>query len=391
MKGVNVWRLRAGGVAWAMALVASIAWFDRTPSAHKGLVSPYTYTEHVFPILRDRCGACHFAGGAAQMSLLTYDAAAPWAEAIRRQLLSEVMPAEFGAVPEASGHPGGVLTPRELDVLLTWTAGGAPRGDSSLTPTAPPSPAGWVMGPPDLSIGMAKPHAVRPDSLEETRAFILPTNLTQSRWIRAIGLWPGAPSVVRSAQVAIEGGPTLAFWDPAHRATTTPTGTAFELPAGARLVLRINYKRNFRELRTPIMDRTQVGLYFSKRPEHEIVSRSFGSGPDTGGAGGRRSFATVIGSSVRVVALEPSLDKDYASIVVTAALATGPRQLLLLRSPRADWPRRYWLPEPVDLPAGTTVQVTAVAADPINPTASQSDGLRVSIEYITSESERRRF
>ena len=33
--------------------------------AHKPITSPYTYNEHVFPILRERCGGCHFEGGPA--------------------------------------------------------------------------------------------------------------------------------------------------------------------------------------------------------------------------------------------------------------------------------------------------------------------------------------
>src|SRR5262249_14870988 len=40
--------------------------------AHKAVTSKYTYTEEVFPILRDKCGQCHAEGGAAPMSLLAY-------------------------------------------------------------------------------------------------------------------------------------------------------------------------------------------------------------------------------------------------------------------------------------------------------------------------------
>src|SRR4051812_10852830 len=60
--------------------------------AHKGMVSPYNYNEHVYPILHNRCGGCHFDDGPTPMSLLDYDSAMQWAEPIREQLISESMP-----------------------------------------------------------------------------------------------------------------------------------------------------------------------------------------------------------------------------------------------------------------------------------------------------------
>ena len=94
--------------------------------AHKPVLSPYTYNEHIYPILRDRCGGCHAPGGVAPMSLLTHADAAPWAESIRLELMSGGMPpwrsTEF---PRAQSHRDG-LTARELDMLLTWAAGGTP-------------------------------------------------------------------------------------------------------------------------------------------------------------------------------------------------------------------------------------------------------------------------
>ena len=60
--------------------------------AHKGITSKYNYNEHVFPILRERCGGCHYAGGPAPMSLVDYIQAVPWAESIRESLIAQKMP-----------------------------------------------------------------------------------------------------------------------------------------------------------------------------------------------------------------------------------------------------------------------------------------------------------
>ena len=43
----------------------------------------------MFPLFRDHCGRCHVDGGVAPMSLLTHEDAAPWAESLRLEFLSE--------------------------------------------------------------------------------------------------------------------------------------------------------------------------------------------------------------------------------------------------------------------------------------------------------------
>src|SRR5690348_4961313 len=120
-------------VAWTMPVLAVIL---AAPciEAHKGMKSPYTYNDQVFPILRDRCGACHFEGGPTPMSLLSYDAAFPWAEAIREQLVRERMPPSYADPRGPATRDVCTLSPRELDVLLTWASGGAPEGDVSRKP-----------------------------------------------------------------------------------------------------------------------------------------------------------------------------------------------------------------------------------------------------------------
>src|SRR2546427_11798354 len=81
----RLWML--GALALGLVITATTV-----PQAHKAITSKYNYNEHVFPILRERCGTCHVDGGAAPMSLLTYKDAVPWAESIREELLAAKMP-----------------------------------------------------------------------------------------------------------------------------------------------------------------------------------------------------------------------------------------------------------------------------------------------------------
>ena len=120
--------------------------------AHQPITSKYTYNEHVFPVLRDRCGRCHHPDGPTPMSLLTFGDAAPWAESIREQLAQDAMPPVFVDPGGPAIRHAEPLTGAELDILLTWAAGGAPQGDLSRVPPAPVTSSEWHQGEPDLVI-----------------------------------------------------------------------------------------------------------------------------------------------------------------------------------------------------------------------------------------------
>src|SRR5262249_8706042 len=154
---------------------------------------PYTYNQDVFPILNERCGACHVAGGVAPMSLLTYKDAVPWAESMRIELLSAHMPPD-----------GGPLSARELDVLLTWATGGTPQGPARQLPDVGPKKQ-WRAGPPDLAVQMPASFTLPADRAEETRDFVLQRGSGEDRWVTRVDVLPGTPAVVRHALIYTRG------------------------------------------------------------------------------------------------------------------------------------------------------------------------------------------
>src|SRR5687767_4016055 len=112
----------------ALALVALIVAFSaRGTEAHKGITSKYNFNEHVFPILRERCGSCHFAGGPAPMSLVDYIQAVPWAESIREALLGQKMPPWYADPLGPGVKAGHALPPTEQDIGVIWVVVGARR------------------------------------------------------------------------------------------------------------------------------------------------------------------------------------------------------------------------------------------------------------------------
>src|SRR6185503_11220136 len=185
-------------IGFAAGLLAAALLSTIPGEAHKAITSKYTYNDDVFPILRDRCSRCHVAGGVAPMSLMTYDEAFPWAESIRAELVANHMPpwnAEEGFGALKTAH---TLSPRELDIILTWATGGNPRGqlDQKLPPIALKND--WAMGAPDLVLPLPSEFTVAADKMEDWHEFAVSAPTTEARWVRAVDLLPGSPSIVRS-------------------------------------------------------------------------------------------------------------------------------------------------------------------------------------------------
>jgi len=337
--------------------------------AHKAVTSRYTYNEHIFPILRDKCGRCHVDGGAAPMSLLSYKdkgGAVAWAESMREMLVSEAMPPWYVDPTGPAVRNSRSLSPRELDILVTWAAGGTPQGD--LNVKLPPVTAQnqWSLGTPDLVLPMPQAHTVPASTMEETFDFTVPTSLTEARWIKAADLLPGTGSMVRRAVIAVEKGPVLAVWEPGDETAASPGGTAFRLPAGATLSVRIHYKKSWQDEQQEKSDKSSIGLYFTEEPlsGKEIAAFAIDGPKSESQSTEALTFSGTLTTGGRVLAVRPSLNQAYTTFEVQAVAASGRRvPLLKLRGARPEWPRRYWLADAVELPAGTKIEIKATPAD----------------------------
>ena len=357
--------LRAG-ITIGLALVVSIA--SLPLDAHKPITSPYTFAEDVLPILRDRCSACHVAGGPAPMPLTTIEETVPWGESIRLELIAGHMPpwsAMSGGrrLPHAEG-----LTARELNVLLTWVTGGAPPGDAKPAPfdTAQPD---WPLGQPDVTLALPE-VTVAADQTEITREIVVPLDASARRPLRAVDLRPGTRSLVRSARVAVRTAAgnagdverLLALWVPGDRPVALPSGAAFAVPADAELVVTVRFKKTWEHERAVMSDRSTLALYFAAANAVPVTTRTAGRAPEpapepgvvVGGVVGGERLAT----GVRVLAIYPTAAAAGATITIDAIPEGGLLRRLLEFTPQRGWDRRYWLEAPVDLPRGTQLQTS---------------------------------
>jgi hypothetical protein len=365
-------------LAVAAAVAAAAALTSRHGEAHKAVTSKYTFNDDVFPIVKERCAQCHVEHGVAPMSLTTYKDAFPWAESIRAELIAGHMPpwnAEegFGDLKHAR-----TLTARELDVILTWATGGNPQGN--LDQTLPPVTLknDWAMGAPDLALKLPAEFTLPADKMDATEEFTLATGLKEPRWVRAVDLLPGTPSVVRSAVIALKGAAAasataaapdrlLALWVPGHDVEPLDGRVGFRLPAGAELVVRVHYKKTWQFEGQPVSDRSTVGVYFaSEREAQELLTLPIASPSPSPPSGADRTFTftRTVDEDVQALAVRPDDMPPNITVQVTAVLPDGSRAPMIKLNTRPDWSRRYWFEKPIALPRGSRIEVTANLENP---------------------------
>jgi hypothetical protein len=359
-------------------VLAGVALAIERGEAHKAITSKYTYNDDVFSIFRERCSRCHVPGGVAPMSLMTYDEAFPWAESIRAELIAAHMPpwqADEGFGELKRAH---TLTPKELDVIMTWASGGNPRGSLDQKLPEVTLKNDWTMGAPDLALKMPAEFTVAADKMEDTTEVSLATGTTEARWVRAVDLLPGTPSIVRSAVIVVKGAaastsstPTpehvLAHWVPGQDAEAVDNGVAFRLPAGATIVARIHYKKTWQFEGKPLSDRSTVGVYFAKNGDARELLRvpiTSPALPPPDASNRTITFSKTIDEDLQALALSPDQVPPNITLQVEAVRPDGTRTPMIRLNTRPDWDRRYWFAQPVALPRGTRVEVVANLEDP---------------------------
>jgi len=403
-------------VLLTVAAAVTVGALSLTPGeAHKAITSKYTYNDDVFPILRDKCARCHVAGGVAPMSLMTYDEAFPWAESIRAELVANHMPpwnAEEGFGALKAAH---TLSPRELDIILTWATGGNPRGqlDQKLPPIALKND--WTMGAPDLALPLPSEFTVAADKMEDWHEFFVSIATTEPRWVRAVDLLPGTPSIVRSATISwrmssavgefVRGATSwgasapspvpeqvLAYWLPGQEPEPA-RATAFRVPAGAQIAVRIHYKKTWQFEGKALTDRSTVGIYFAKEAgPQELLTLPLEATAPAASTTKDLTFTKTLSEDVQAVAVSPDDVPANISVQMVAIRPDGSRTPMIRLSTRPDWSRRYWFERPLSFPRGTRIEVTAKLDDPdilsaafggpTTPPAAASGPLRLTLNVV---------
>ena len=340
-------------------------------------IGTVTFSHDVAPVLYRHCAPCHRPGGVAPFALLTYQDAAKRAPLIATVTGRRVMPPWLPTAPHFREERK--LSDAEIATLASWAASGAPAGDLASAPPPPGFPEGWQLGAPDLEAKMPLDFAVPADGNDLYRCFVVPANIAQDHWVRAVDMRSGNPQVVHHAILFQDISGTarkrdagsgydcfgtpgflpargLGGWTPGSLPYRAPGDMAELLNAHANLVLQVHYHPNGRA----VTDRTAVALYFTNRkPTRKAQDIPLGSNRIDIPPGERAYKVTdhfTLPVDVDAIGINPHAHYICKEMYGYAVLPNGTRRTLL-RIPQwnFNWQQEYLYAAPIRLPAGADV------------------------------------
>jgi hypothetical protein len=393
-------RLSIAGLLVIGAVCAGYSLLRPEPvsARHVPITTKIVFNREIAQIFQKKCFQCHTDGNVS-VPLTTYREARPWAVAIKEEILEKKMP-PWGAA-SGYGHFANdmSLTGREISLILSWADGGAPSGvllaDEDKPPVFIPSLTGWEQGPPDATITVAEDHKIAADAPFHVERFEVKTGLKRSQWVKALQLNPSDRRAIRyAAFYDARNGRWLGTWTPSSKVSEVPAGSAVRLQSGAKLTVEIGYRGAMEEA----SGAGELGLYFAeKAPAQTAASIEITPAPLSVAAGkiGERFRAeTAIKNATTIAAMWPRLGPGARSIEVTAIRPDGSVEpMLWVNNYRAEWPAPYIMKEPIALPSGTRLLMTAyydnktdaaIAATPALSLTAVPPGLREATARLAS-------
>lgn len=359
------WKGPVAGSLIVLSMVVGTQLLEPVPVySHTPITTTIVFQKEIARIFQKKCYQCHTEGNLS-MALTTYKEARPWAVAIREEILERRMP-PWSAV-SGYGHFSNdmSLTGREVSLILSWADGGAPSGvlmkDEDTPPVIVPSLNGWERGAPDDSVKVAAGEKVAAGAKDYTSRFEVTTGFAQAKWLRAFQWKPADRRVIRYAAIYQTGtGQWIGTWTPGLQVNTLPAGVGLQLPARAKLTVEIGY----RGTDDPAPGDGELGFYFAeKRPAQSVAPIEVAVAPAAvapGKIGERVRGEITLKTATTTSVLWPMLGAGGRSLELTAILPDGQVEpMLWLKYFRPEWPSPYVLKEPITLPAGTRLIVTA--------------------------------
>jgi hypothetical protein len=360
-----------------------------------------TYHKDVLPILQKHCQGCHRPGEAAPMPLLTYKDTRPMAAAIRQAVLLRKMPPWHADPSHGQFVNERRLTQAEIDVLAGWASTGAKEGDPKNAPAPVSFADGWTIGKPDVVLDMGAEHRIPKEGTIDYTYYVVATGFTEDKWVEKLEARPGARSAVHHIVVfarppggaymkdakpgvpfvpyksdrprnrkpdtgegilegLVGGAEMVATYVPGGDAYVTRDGQARLIKAGTDLVFQMHYTTNGKEA----VDRSQIGMVFAKQAPRERVVNAFISNRNLvlppGAADHKVEAKVIVQEDVALQSFFPHMHARGKAMEYRATFPNGETRVLL-SVPKYDfnWQMTYLLAEPVKLPKGTKLEVSA--------------------------------
>jgi hypothetical protein len=367
-----------------------------------GTKTSVTYNRDIAPILFANCAECHHPGEVAPFSLLSYHDAAKRAAGLARVTGRRVMPPWKADIHYGEFLDERRLTERQIALIKTWAANGAPEGDAADLPPQPKFSSDWRLGPPDLVAEVPVPFTVPADGPDIFQHFVIPLNLTKDQTLIAFEFRPGNRSVVHHAIVAVDtsGGARLrdaqtpepgwrtsgsidasitgilGVWTPGMTPRFYSDNVGVALDKKADVVVQLHMHPTGKKE----VDRSKIALYFAKKPVKSIMSRRpllMGTliiEVPPGKARYRTGSSVTLPVDLTLSSVFPHMHLIGKEMKITATLPDkSTKPLIWIKDWNFYWQDSYVYQEPVHLPKGTRIDVEAYydnsAQNPFNPSS----------------------
>ena len=358
-------------------------------------VEQVTYSEHVARIFQDNCQSCHRAGEVAPFGLTSFKKARAYSKEIREHVLARNMPPWKPAHGFGEFQDDTSLSDDEISLLVKWIDQGTAQGDPTVAPPAPQFAEGWEHGEPDMVVSMSEDYSVGPEGEDDYRHFIIrkeDLNLSEDRYVSAVDVQPGNRSVVHHVLVYVDrtgkareldaqdpgygytraGGTGfkidngLGGWAPGARVSFQPHGFGKRLAQDGDIVLQVHYYRTGRTE----MDRTKVGLYFSKVQRPKAVETRLAINPLFSIPPGERDFPVSASYQLEqdfyLTSVAPHMHQMGTRIKLDAQLPGSNQHgaseipLIYIKDWDFAWQGTYRFKQPVFLPKGTVIKLSCL-------------------------------
>ncbi len=344
-----------------------------------------TFNEQIAPLIHNNCSSCHRPGEAAPFSLISFEEVSKKAGTMKRVMNDRYMPPWHPEPGYGEFAHERRLSDADIALFNQWVEAGRPEGDPDKAPTPPTFPEGWQLGEPDLVLTMPAGFSVPADGPDLYRNFVLPLNLEEDKWVKAVELRPSARSVVHHVLFFLDdtgtarkldgqdGQPgfrgmafrrsgSLGGYIPGSATLPLPGDLALPLPKGSDLILSAHFHPSGKAE----VEQTTVGIYFADKPSSKKIASiqvppAFGRGMGIDIPAGEPNYKIedTFTLPVDVDAISVGGHAHYIcqEMKMTATLPDGTEKpLLYIADWDLDWQDRYYFKEPVRLPAGTVLR-----------------------------------
>lgn len=348
-----------------------------------------TFTEHVAPILFQNCARCHRPGEAAPFSLLTFQDAKKRAKQITEVTQQRVMPPWHADHGYAEFSNERRLSDDQIALLGAWHRQGMKEGAAAKLPPLPQFTEGWQLGQPDLIVKMPEPFEVNAEGRDIYWNFVLPLNLPEGRWVRALEFRPQARSVVHHSLFYLDTSgearkfdardpkpgyngmarsnrqfDSLGGWALGGEPMTLPPELAYHFPTNSDLVLQTHFHPNGKVEH----ETSSVGIYFASQPPTRqfttlqlppLFGRLSGLDIPAGATNYTVKDSFILPIDLEAIIVTPHAHYLAKTFLLAATLPGGKKQTLLKISDwDFNWQEDCAFKNRIRLPQGTRLDAT---------------------------------